>query len=131
MGARAQGRLGARAQGRRKGARAHGGRKGAKGRTAYRVTKAGLISLTESVAAEVKAHGIDVNAICPGIVGTAMWHDHLIANQGETFEDRVRELVPLGRPSSILDIGEGVRYLATAENVTGVALNVAGGMVMN
>jgi 3-oxoacyl-[acyl-carrier protein] reductase len=38
-----------------------GGRKGGKGRSAYRATKAGLISLTESVASEVKKYGIDVN----------------------------------------------------------------------
>ncbi|MBN4064592.1 SDR family oxidoreductase [Dehalococcoides mccartyi] len=43
-----------------------GGRKGAFGRSAYRVTKAGLISFTESLAAEVYEKGINVNAICPG-----------------------------------------------------------------
>ena len=43
-----------------------GGRSGAKGRSAYRVTKAALISLTESVAAEVWREGIRVNCICPG-----------------------------------------------------------------
>ena len=43
-----------------------GGRKGGAGRSAYRVTKAGLISFTESLAAEVHEHGINVNAICPG-----------------------------------------------------------------
>ena len=43
-----------------------GGRKGAFGRSAYRVTKSGLISFTESLAAEVYQHGINVNAICPG-----------------------------------------------------------------
>ena len=47
-----------------------GGRKGAYGRSAYRATKAGLISFTESLAAEVKPSGIDVNCICPGGVGT-------------------------------------------------------------
>lgn len=47
-----------------------GGRKGARGRSAYRVTKASLISFTESLAAEVKEHGIDVNCICPGSVIT-------------------------------------------------------------
>lgn len=47
-----------------------GGRKGGKGRSAYRAAKAGLISLTESVAAEVKPFGIDVNCICPGGVAT-------------------------------------------------------------
>lgn len=43
-----------------------GGRTGAKGRSAYRVTKAALINLTESVAAEVWSDGIRVNCICPG-----------------------------------------------------------------
>ncbi|MDP6665767.1 MAG: SDR family NAD(P)-dependent oxidoreductase [Dehalococcoidia bacterium] len=43
-----------------------GGRKGGAGRSAYRVTKSGLISLTETLAAEVHEHGISVNAICPG-----------------------------------------------------------------
>ncbi len=43
-----------------------GGRKGGAGRSAYRVTKSGLISFTESLAAEVFEHGINVNAICPG-----------------------------------------------------------------
>ena len=47
-----------------------GGRKGAAGRSAYRVTKAGLISFTESLSAEVKSSGIDVNCICPGSVVT-------------------------------------------------------------
>ena len=47
-----------------------GGRRGAAGRSAYRVTKAGLISFTESLAAEVKSSGIDVNCICPGSVVT-------------------------------------------------------------
>ncbi len=43
-----------------------GGRTGGAGRSAYRVTKSGLISFTESLAAEVYQHGINVNAICPG-----------------------------------------------------------------
>ncbi len=47
-----------------------GGRVGAAGRSAYRAAKAGVINLTESVAAEVKKHGIDVNCICPGSVET-------------------------------------------------------------
>lgn len=58
-----------------------GGRKGGKGRSAYRVTKAALISLTESVAAEVKAHGIDVNCICPGGVDTEGYRE-AFGNQG-------------------------------------------------
>jgi len=49
-----------------------GGRKGAAGRAPYRPTKAAIINLTECLAAEVKEHNIDVNAICPGPVDTDM-----------------------------------------------------------
>ena len=49
-----------------------GGRKGAAGRGPYRASKAALINLTETVAAEVRDYGIDVNAICPGAVDTRM-----------------------------------------------------------
>jgi len=49
-----------------------GGRMGAAGRGPYRASKAALINLTETVAAEVRDFGIDVNAICPGAVDTGM-----------------------------------------------------------
>ena len=49
-----------------------GGRHGGWGRAAYRTTKAGLINLTETLAAEGKEHGVDVNCICPGGTDTEM-----------------------------------------------------------
>lgn len=49
-----------------------GGRHGAKGRGPYRATKAGLINLTETLAAETFQHGIRVNCVCPGGVETEM-----------------------------------------------------------
>jgi 3-oxoacyl-[acyl-carrier protein] reductase len=49
-----------------------GGRHGAAGRAPYRATKAAIINFTECLAAEVREHGIDVNAICPGAVATDM-----------------------------------------------------------
>jgi NAD(P)-dependent dehydrogenase (short-subunit alcohol dehydrogenase family) len=52
-----------------------GGRKGGAGRGAYRVTKSGLISLTETLAAELYEHGINVNAICPGGTDTEGYRD--------------------------------------------------------
>lgn len=67
-----------------------GGRKGGKGRSAYRVSKAGLISLTESLAAEVKAYGIDVNCICPGGVDTEGYRE-AFASQGRAEEPRLME----------------------------------------
>ena len=61
-----------------------GGRKGAWGRAAYRASKAGLISLTETLAAEGKEHGVDVNCICPGGTDTEMIR---IATGGKVSED--------------------------------------------
>ena len=95
-----------------------GGRKGGKGRTAYRVTKAALISLTESVAAEVKQHGIDVNCICPGGVDTEGYR--------EAFGSGGREENPkLMLPEEIAALAV---FLAsdTSSAVTGTAVDAFG-----
>lgn len=96
-----------------------GGRQGAKGRSAYRVTKAALISLTESVAAEVKPHGIDVNCICPGGVDTEGYR--------EAFNHRGREQNP--RLMDPAEIAELAVFLASAASsaVTGTAIDAFGG----
>jgi meso-butanediol dehydrogenase/(S,S)-butanediol dehydrogenase/diacetyl reductase len=49
----------------------------------------------------------------------------------EAFDTFVRQTTPLGREQTPQDIGEAVVYLCRAENVTGVALNVAGGVEMH
>ena len=95
-----------------------GGRKGGKGRTAYRVTKAALISLTESVAAEVKQHGVDVNCICPGGVDTEGYR--------EAFGSGGREENPnLMLPEEIAALAV---FLAsdTSSAVTGTAVDAFG-----
>jgi len=108
------------------------GKRGSPNLSAYTASKWAVVGLTQSLALEFAPSGIRVNAVCPGIIGTAMWLDHLMADQTTAdFEERMQEQIPLGRPQSEEDIGEAVRYLATAENVTGVALNVAGGLAMN
>lgn len=96
-----------------------GGRKGGRGRSAYRVTKAGLISLTESVAAEVKAHGIDVNCICPGGVDTEGFR--------EAFNSRGRAENPrLMQPEEIANLA---LFLASdaSSAITGAAIDAFGG----
>lgn len=96
-----------------------GGRRGGKGRSAYRVTKAGLISLTESVAAEVKRYGIDVNCICPGGVDTEGFR--------EAFSNRGREENPkLMLPEEIAALA---LFLATdaSSAITGTAVDAFGG----
>ncbi len=97
-----------------------GGRKGGKGRTAYRATKAGLISLTESVAAEVKPYGIDVNCICPAGVDTEGYR--------KAFDSRGREENPkLMRPEEIAELAV---FLAsdTSSAITGTSIDAFGGM---
>ena len=113
------------------------GKKGVPNMAAYCGSKFAAIGITQSLASELAPEGIRVNAICPGIVGTAMWLEHLMpkANAASevavAFEDRSAELIPLGRPQTSDDMAEAVLYLARAENVTGIALTVAGGMEMN
>lgn len=96
-----------------------GGRKGSKGRSAYRATKAALISLTESVAAEVKPYGIDVNCICPGGVDTEGYR--------EAFETRGKADNPnLMAPEEIAKLAV---FLASDESssITGTAIDAFGG----
>ncbi|MDA0676374.1 MAG: SDR family NAD(P)-dependent oxidoreductase [Chloroflexi bacterium] len=96
-----------------------GGRKGAAGRSAYRITKAGMISFTESLAAEVKQHGIDVNAICPGGVDTEGYRD--------AFNTRGRNDNPrLMLPEEIANVAV---FLASdlSSAITGAAIDSFGG----
>jgi len=108
------------------------GKRGAPRMAAYCGSKFAVVGITQSFALELAADGIRVNALCSGMVGTAMWHDHLMANRGESeFEERMGDLIPLGRPQTVEDMGQAAVYLATARNVSGVALNVAGGYEMH
>jgi acetoacetyl-CoA reductase/3-oxoacyl-[acyl-carrier protein] reductase len=96
-----------------------GGRKGSKGRSAYRATKAALISLTESVAAETKPYGIDVNCICPGGVDT------------EGYREAFRMRGKIDDPSLMApeEIAKLAVYLASddSSSVTGTAIDAFGG----
>jgi meso-butanediol dehydrogenase / (S,S)-butanediol dehydrogenase / diacetyl reductase len=114
------------------------GKKGYADMSAYCGSKFAAIGITQSLATEFAPSGIRVNAICPGIVGTAMWLEHLmpsnttdIDEKNRDFEDAMAERIPMGRPQSVEDMGQAALYLATAKNVTGVALSVAGGIEMN
>ena len=114
------------------------GKKGYPNMSAYCGSKFAAIGITQSLSAELAPHNIRVNAICPGMVGTAMWLDHLLATnatssdqKNDEFEEAMATTIPLGRPQTAQDMGEAVLYLCTAENVSGIALAVAGGFEMN
>ena len=106
--------------------------------SAYCGSKFAAIGITQSLANELAPHGIRVNAICPGMVGTAMWLEHLLPTNAtdhgqktQEFEEMMQERIPLGRPQTSEDMGQAALYLATADNVTGVSLSVSGGFEVN
>lgn len=105
------------------------------GYTGYSASKAGLLGLVRSFAAELAPDEIQVNAICPGWVSTEMaWEgiDGFAEAIGGTREDAYREAmkeVPLGRMSEPEDIAGTVAWLLSpdARGVTGQAIDQNGG----
>jgi len=103
--------------------------------TGYSASKAGLLGLVRSFAAELAPRGVQVNAICPGWVDTDMaWLglDAAAEADGGTREEAYREAmthVPLGRMSQPEDIAGTVAWLLSpdARNVTGQAIDQNGG----
>ena len=106
---------------------------------AYAASKFAVVGLTQGLAQELGPAQIRVNAVCPGLLRTTMWLEGVAparaASLGvapaEAFDAFVRQTTPLGREQTPEDIGEAVVYLCRARNVTGVALNVAGGVEMH
>jgi meso-butanediol dehydrogenase/(S,S)-butanediol dehydrogenase/diacetyl reductase len=111
------------------------GRRGSPGLAHYCTTKFGLIGFTQSLALELAQFNVTVNAICPGVVDSAMWREHLLpalsavrgGNIDETWEAWVRDRIPLGRPQTVEDIGQAAVFLCRADNITAEAINVTGG----
>jgi 3-oxoacyl-[acyl-carrier protein] reductase len=99
--------------------------RGNAGQSVYAASKAALLGMTRSLAREVGARGITVNAICPGYVETDM--------TGDISEEARRTLVgntPLGRPARLEEIAAVVRFLCSddASYVNGAVLSVDGGL---
>ncbi len=97
----------------------------------YSVAKAAVIHLTKSVALELGADGIRVNAICPGIIATPLAAGRAGTSQ-ETLDKMKRALGKsqvLGRIGDPLDIAQAALYLASDDSsfVTGHAQVVDGG----
>ena len=97
------------------------------GQANYVASKAGVIGLTKSLAQELAARNVTVNAVAPGFIATPMT-DVLNDKQKEAILGRV----PAGKLGSPEDIAAAVLYLASEEAgyVTGQTLHVNGGMAM-
>ena len=93
---------------------------------AYSASKAGVISLTKTLAAEWGKHNIQVNAICPGVFATDMTADYL---KDKNFKEMIESKVPLGRYAKSDELIGTIIYLASnASNyMTGHALVIDGG----
>jgi 3-oxoacyl-[acyl-carrier protein] reductase len=95
------------------------------GQASYSTTKAGLLGLTKSLALEGARHGITVNAIVPGIIGTEAFH-----MGSAEMNERIIKRTALRRPGDPQDIANAIAFLSSdlASYVTGVGLNVSGGV---
>jgi NAD(P)-dependent dehydrogenase (short-subunit alcohol dehydrogenase family) len=94
---------------------------------AYNVSKAGVIMLTKSLAAEWAPRHVRVNALAPGYFRTAMTDELLDANK--PLRDEWESLIPAGRMGTPSELGGSVVYLASdaSSYMTGHTLVVDGG----
>jgi 3-oxoacyl-[acyl-carrier protein] reductase len=95
------------------------------GQASYATTKAGLLGLTKSLALEGARHGITVNAIVPGIIGTEAFH---FGNP--EMNERMIKRTAMRRTGEPQDIASAIAFLSSdlASYITGVELNVSGGI---
>jgi len=91
------------------------------GQANYAASKAGLIAMTRTVAAEVARRGVTVNAVAPGLVHTELT---------EGVGDELLKAVPARRAGTTDEVAACVRFLASPEAsyVNGTTLTVDGGM---
>jgi 3-oxoacyl-[acyl-carrier protein] reductase len=91
---------------------------------AYGASKAGMISLAQSLARRLGPHGIAVSAVAPGFTETDMAAEALVGEEGE----RRRAESPLGRVARPEEVAAAVRYLASpeAEMASGTVIDVNG-----
>ncbi|MGE3624562.1 MAG: 3-oxoacyl-[acyl-carrier-protein] reductase [Bdellovibrionales bacterium] len=97
------------------------------GQANYCASKAGMIGMSKSMAAEVANRGITVNCLAPGFIATAMT-DALTDEQ----KAKINDTIPAGTMGTPDDIAAGVVYLAADESkyITGQTLHINGGMAM-
>ena len=104
----------------------------------YAASKFAVVGFTQSLAKEVAARGIRVNAVCPGFVRSGMqdreirWEAQLRGIEPEAVRREYVSLTPLGRIEEPEDVAEAVVFLCSdrARMITGQALLVNAGELM-
>ncbi len=98
------------------------------GYSVYAASKAALLSVTKSMAAEWAPYGVRVNAYAPGIIETDMTRDAISKNKDKLLKD-----ISLNRFGSPEEIADSVLFLASrsASYITGMEMDVSGGKFLN
>ena len=98
------------------------------GNVLYGTTKAGVVAMTQGFARELGRYGINVNAVSPGVVETAMTASLMTPEMRE----RVTESIPLGRLVQPIEVARVVAYLASdvSSAITGQAIVVDRGFLV-
>jgi NAD(P)-dependent dehydrogenase (short-subunit alcohol dehydrogenase family) len=101
---------------------------GLPGQVAYSASKAGVIGMVRTIAAENVAHGITANAVLPGFIET----EQVRAMPADVLE-RVTQALPAGRMGRTEEVAALVAFLASedAGYVTGQAIGINGGLGLN
>jgi Dehydrogenases with different specificities (related to short-chain alcohol dehydrogenases) len=115
------------------------GKIGYPGESAYCAAKFGVVGFTQVAARELAQYGINVNAVCPGVVDTPMMEKYVkqaAKEAGKSFEEQKKEfisLIPLGRFAKPEDIANLVAFLASHESdyITGQSMNITGGLIFH
>ena len=94
----------------------------------YSASKAAIICLTKTMALKGAKFGINVNAVCPGVIGTEM-----TTSISEEQIEKYKQMIPLGRVGSAQDVANMVVFLASdlAGYITGEITDVNGGLIMD
>ncbi|MBE6063247.1 MAG: 3-oxoacyl-[acyl-carrier-protein] reductase [Clostridium butyricum] len=97
------------------------------GQVNYAASKAGIIGMTKSLAKEIGARGINVNAVAPGFIDTEMTEC-----LSENVKEEAKKKIPLKRFGTVNDVAEVVAFLAGEQSdyITGQVIHVDGGMLM-
>jgi NAD(P)-dependent dehydrogenase (short-subunit alcohol dehydrogenase family) len=105
-----------------------GARQGLPGQVAYAASKAGLLGMVRTIAAENVTTGVTANAVLPGMVETEM-----VRAMPQAVLDRVGEMLPSGRMAEEAEVAALVAFLARDEagHITGQDIAIGGGMDLN
>jgi acetoacetyl-CoA reductase len=101
---------------------------GLPGQVAYSASKAGLLGMMKTIAAENAGKGITANAVLPGMIATEQ-----VRAMPQGVLDRVLEALPSGRMAEVEEVAGLVAYLASDESaqVTGQQIAIDGGFALN